>query len=105
MQAAMTHFRQQQSANNKVKHALPLFLNLNVKGTMRKTNRYLEDIRPLNEAHERKETTVRPAVNSNSTQIYKVELLRHVLQSLHLVFNLYLTLKRRNGGKVTTSSF
>lgn len=60
----------------------------------RKTHFYLEDIRSLDEAHERKETTVRPAVNSHSTQIYKFELLRHVLQSLHLVFNFYLTLKK-----------
>lgn len=100
-----TNYEQEQ--NNKLTHSPPIFPSnqLNLKGTRRKPHLYLEDIRSLDEAHERKETTVRPAVNSNSTQIYKIELLRHVLQSLHLVFNLYLTLKRSNGGNVTTSSF
>lgn len=54
----------------------------------------LEDIRSLDEAHERQEAAVRPAVNSNTTQVHKVKLLSHVLQALHLVLDLHLALKQ-----------
>lgn len=55
----------------------------------------LEDIGSLDEAHEGEETAIGPAVNGNTAQVHKVKLLRHVLQPLHLVFNLHLTLKRQ----------
>lgn len=66
---------------------------LRIIGIKQLTN--LEDIRSLDEAHERKETAVGPAVNGNTAQVHKVKLLCHVLQPLHLVFNLHLTLKRQ----------
>lgn len=52
----------------------------------------LEDVRPLDESHQRQEAAVGPAMNGNTTEVHKVELLCHVLQSLHLVFNLHLAL-------------
>lgn len=54
----------------------------------------LEDVGSLDEPHEGKETAVGPAVDRNTAQVHKVKLLCHVQQSLHLVFNLYLTLQR-----------
>lgn len=56
----------------------------------------LEDIRTLDEAHEGKKATVGPAMDGNTAQVHKLKLLRHILQPLHLVFNLYLTLRRQS---------
>lgn len=64
-----------------------------LKGQIKPPN--LEDVRSLDEAHEREEATVGPAVNGDTAQVHKVKLLRHVLQPLHLVFNLHLTLQRQ----------
>lgn len=52
----------------------------------------LEDVGSLDEAHQREETAIRPAMNGNTTQVHKVKLLSHVLQTLHLVLYLHLTL-------------
>lgn len=60
--------------------------------TLMKHKPNLEDIRSLDEAHEREEAAIGPAVNGNTAQVHKVKFLRHVLQPLHLVFNLHLTL-------------
>lgn len=54
----------------------------------------LENVGSLDEAHKRQETSVRPAVDGDATQVHKVKLLRHILQPLHLVLNLHLTLWR-----------
>lgn len=55
----------------------------------------LKDIGSLDETHERKETSIGPAMDGNTAQVHKVKLLCYILQPLHLVFNLYLTLERQ----------
>lgn len=46
----------------------------------------------MDEAHERQEATVRPAVDCNTTQVHKLVLVSYVVQTLHLVINLHLPL-------------
>lgn len=53
---------------------------------------HLEHIRPSNEAHEGKESSVGPAVNCHATQVYKFVLVSYILKTLHLVFDLHLAL-------------
>lgn len=48
----------------------------------------------MDEAHEGQEAAVRPAVDGDATQVYKLVLVCDVVQTLHLVFNLHLTLDR-----------
>lgn len=56
---------------------------------------YLKDIRFVDETHKGQETAIRPSVDGDSTQVHKLVFVSHVVQPLHLVLNLHLTL---NGG-------
>lgn len=51
----------------------------------------------MDEAHEGQEAAVGPAVDGDSTQVHKLVLVGHVVQPLHLVLDLHLTL--RAGGQ------
>lgn len=57
---------------------------------------YLEDVRSVNEAHEREKASVGPAVDGNAIQVHKLVLVRYIVQTLHLVFNLHLTLMKKD---------
>lgn len=64
---------------------------------------HLKDVGSVDEAHEGQEAAVRPAVDGDATQVYKLVLVCDVVQTLHLVFNLHLTLDR--GEKIELGSF
>lgn len=61
---------------------------------------YLKDIRFVDEAHEGQEAAVRPPVDGDSTQVHKLVLVGHVVQPLHLVLDLHLTLSAGGGTQV-----
>lgn len=62
----------------------------------------------MDEAHKGEETSVRPTMDGNTTQVHKLVLVSYVVQTLHLVFNLHLTLiggeQRCNSPGVNTLS-